>query len=170
MEDKYKAKILDWLASIVNHKFQHHFSDKWVSVNLWDNYLSISLDFRQQNQIELFNLLPEEFKGTRQHRTNKLVNENILYFKIDDVCNIKYPEIISSKLLEVTKHQSGSGGWIDVGEFFYTYDWEVFLSDNTTIIYNNQKDTMDMIKGDYIYNKTIQEREFKKFLDSISNS
>ena len=31
-----------------------------------------------------------------------------------------------------------------------------------------QKDAMDMVKGDFIYNATIQERAFVKFLDGVA--
>lgn len=158
-------QTLDWLSSLVNYDFKHNFSDRWILVNIWDNILSISFDFRQSNQKELFELLPDKYKGCKQYRTGKLVNKKTLYFTLSDLFKIEYPDIVSSELIKTTKHQSGSGGWIDVGEFFYTYDWLVHLSDNTTIDYNNQTNKMDMVKGDYIYNCRIQEREFINFLN-----
>jgi len=163
-----KSKVLDWLSAMVNHTFNHHFSDKWINVNIWNNDLTISFDSRQENQVELFNKLPDNIKGCIQRNTNKRVNEKTLYFKVSEICNIIYPDIVSNKLIKKTKHQSGSGGWIDVGEYFYTYDWEVLLSDNTTINYNNQEPKMDMIKGDYSFNRRIQEREFKKLINLLT--
>jgi hypothetical protein len=160
----YKPRILDWLSSLVNHKFKHHHSDNWIIVSIWDDVLTITLDFRQPNQLELFNKLPTHLKGCLQIGTNKLVNEKTLYFKVSEICNVNYPDIIWHKLINKTKHQSGSKGWTDTGDFFYTYKWELFLSDNTSIMYSNQRNKMDMVKGNYIYNKTIQEREFKKFI------
>jgi hypothetical protein len=50
------------------------------------------------------------------------------------------------------------------GDIFYSYDWEVFLDDDTSIMYYNQKEKMDMVKGDFIYNSIIQERSFVNFL------
>jgi hypothetical protein len=159
-----KPQVLDWLASLVNIQFNHHFSDRWVKINIWDNVLTISLDFRQPAQKELFDLLPDSYKGVKQIGTNKLVNKTTLYFKISDLFPINYPDIIKSELINKKKHQSGSGGWIDVGDFFYTYDWLVYLSDGTTIKHHNQNKTMDMIKDDCIYNTKIQKREFINFI------
>ena len=66
------------------------------------------------------------------------------------------------------KQRGGTGGWHSASDDFYTYDWEVFLSDGSSILYHNQKDKMDMVKGDFIYNATIQERAFVKFLDGVA--
>jgi hypothetical protein len=44
----------------------------------------------------------------------------------------------------------------------------VFLNDGSSLFYHNQKDKMDMVKGDFIYNATIQERAFVKFLEGVA--
>lgn len=166
--DNHKSKILDWLSSLVNHSFEHHFSDKWISVDIWDNIVSISLDLRQPNQLELFNKLPKENKGCLQKGTGKLVNEQTLYFKLSDICEIEYPTIVSHKLIKRNEHQeSEKGGWYIVGSYWYSYDWELTLSDNTTIQYNNQKNKMDLKESSRIFKNIIQEREFFKFIDSL---
>lgn len=166
--DKYKPKILDWLASLVNHTFTHHFSDKWISVNIWDNQLSISFDFRQPNQTELFDKLPNEIKGCLQHGTGKLVNEKTLYFKVSEIIPFEYPIIVSSKLVKTNKHQeSEKGGWYIKGSYWYSYDWELALSDGSTIEYSNQKNTMDLKETDVIFKTRIEEKEFYKFIENL---
>jgi len=163
----YNSLLLDWLSSLVNYSFIHSFSDNWAKYNIWDGELMVSLDFRQNTHKELFDLLPSKYKGCKQKGTGKLVNEKTLYFKLFDFIDISYPEIESSILIQRHKHQSTEHGWNIVGEYFYTYNWLVSLSDGTDIHYSNQEDKMDMIKGDFIYNARIQERAFKSFLESF---
>lgn len=167
--NKLKPAILDWLASTVNYKFKHHFSDTWINCTIWDNQLSISLDFRQDSHKELFKKLPNKYKGCLQYGTGKLVNDKTLYFNIENLIDINYPEITNSTLLRRNKVRGGKGGWYSASDDFYTYDWEVQLDDGTTINYHNQINKMDMIKGDFIYNAEIQEREFVKFLNTEEN-
>lgn len=164
MKTDQKSKVLDWLSSLVDHEFTHHFSDNFISVNIWDDVLTIGLDFRQPNQTELFEKLPQQIKGCLQRGTGKLVNTNTLYFKVSDVCKVDYPDITGSELIKKDEHQSGSGGWIDVGEYFYTYDWRVNLSDGTFVEYHTQKDTMDLTENHVIYKTLIQKREFLNFI------
>lgn len=166
--DKYKPKILDWLSSLVNHTFTHHFSDKWISVNISNNQLSISFDFRQPNQVELFDKLPNEIKGCLQDGTGKLVNKKTLYFKVSEIVTFEYPTIISSKLITNVKHQeSEKGGWYIKGKYYNSYDWELTLSDGSTIEYSNYKDTMDLKETDLIFKTKIEEKEFYKFIENL---
>jgi len=168
--EKLKPLILDWLSSLVDHTFSHHFSDVFIHYSIWDDQLCISLDFRQANQQELFDKLPKHIKGTPQRNTGIMVNLYTLYFKVSEICQFDYPEIISHELIKKTKHQSSEKGWYIKGEHFYTYDWKVNLSDGTSITYHNQKEQMDMVKNDHIYNCRIQEREFEKFILRLSRS
>lgn len=169
--DKYKPKVLDWLASLVNHTFIHHFSDKWISVGIWNNELSISLDLRQLNQVELFNKLPNEIKGCLQEGTGKLVNEKTLYFKVSEIVPFEYPTIVSSRLTTTNKHQeSEKGGWYIKGRYYNSYDWELILSDGSTIEYSNYKDTMDLKETDLIFKTKIEEKEFYKFIEDFKPS
>lgn len=165
MKTNYYSIILDWFSNMVDHSFIHSFRDKWMMYSIWNGTLSIRLDLETKEQKELFDLLPSNYKGCAQYGTGKLVNERVLYFKVEDIIPISYPDIIGSKLIHKEKHQSTNHGWIETGCYFYTYDWQVLLSDETSILYHNQLDKMDMIKGDYIYNARIQEREFYKFLE-----
>jgi hypothetical protein len=163
--DNLKPQILDWLSSLVNHEFKHHFSDKWISINIYNDTLNISFDFRQPNQVELFNKLPDNLKGCLQYGTGKKVNEKNLYFKISDIIKFEYPSIKSYKLLQKNKHQeSEKGGWYIKGSYWYSYDWEILLSDGNIISYNNQKDKMDLKESDFIFKTKIQEYQFKKFI------
>lgn len=107
--------------------------------------------------------------GQIQSHTLKIVNTTYFYLPLDKLLTIDYPEIVGHKLIHKVKHNSGSGGWIDKGEFFYTYDWEVTLSDNTTILYHNQKDTMDMVRDSFIYRDKINERAFISFLQKYQS-
>lgn len=167
---KQKALILDWLSSLVGYVFPHQFSDQFIHVSIWNDQLSIGLDFRQPAQLDLFEKLPKELKGCLQYGTGKLVNEQNLYFKISEICSFIYPTINYSKLIRREKHQSGSGGWIDVGEYFYTYDWELTLSDGSTIFHHNQSEIMDLVEESVLFRTKIQEKEFFKFINSYDKS
>jgi hypothetical protein len=166
--DKLKSKILDWLSSLVNHKFEHHFSDQWINVHIYDGRLSVFLDFRQPNQVELFNKLPDSLKGCLQKGTGKLVNEKTLYFNIEDIIDFEYPTIVSSKLIKRDKHQeSEKGGWYIVGSYWYSYTWELTLSDGTTMIYKNQENKMDLEESSYTFRANVQEYHFEKFIENF---
>jgi hypothetical protein len=164
MNNKNKTLILDWLSKQVNYKFEHSFKNGWINVGVWDSMLSISLDFRVKEQQELFDLLPVKYKGCLQHGTGILVNEKVLYFNVHDICKVEYPDIVGSKLLTKHKNQGGKGGWTSADDWFYTYLWEINLSDGTTIQYKNQQDYVDLVKGNIIYTKIIDERTLFEFL------
>jgi len=99
----------------------------------------------------------------------KIVNEKTFYLQLKQLLHIEYPDILNSKLLSKNKQQGGSSGWYSTSDTFYTYDWEVFLSDGSSLVYHNQKDKMDMVKGDFIYNSIIQERAFINFLQKFGS-
>jgi hypothetical protein len=169
--DKLKPKILDWLSSLVDHKFEHNFSDQWINVNIYDGTLSISLDFRQPCQLELFNKLPDNLKGCLQRGTGKLVNEKNLYFNVEDIVDFEYPTIIKSKLIKRDKHQeSEKGGWYIAGKYYYSYTWELTLSDGTTMIYKNQVPKMDLKESSYTFKSNIQDYHFEKFIESFEKT
>jgi len=164
--DKHcKPLILDWLASLFGYKdYPHSFKDQWISWNIWDGELSIGFDLRQEEQSRLLSLIHPRFLGCPQSGTLKVVNEKNFYLQLSRLLHIEYPEIKNSKLVSKNKHSGGTGGWSSPSDDFYTYDWEVFLSDGTSLLYNNQSEKMDLKKGDFIYNSIIQERAFVKFL------
>jgi hypothetical protein len=155
-----KPKILSFLCKIFNCvDFQHSFHDQFISWTIWDGVLSIRLDLRNEMQKNLLNSTPIYFKGTPQQRTLKIVNENTIYIRLKDLIKIDYPNIIECKLLSKNKEKC------DAGDSFYSYNWEVFLDDNSSIFHYNQKEKCDIRKGDFIYDKIIQERAFVSFLE-----
>jgi hypothetical protein len=162
-----KPLILKWLCELFNYNnYPHSFKDQWISWTIWQGELSVSFDLRQDEQIKLISLIHPRFLGCPQHRTLKIVNETNFYLQLDRLLDIKYPEIKNSRLIRRNKERGGTGGWSSPSDDFYTYDWEVFLSDSTSIFYHNQKDKMDMVKGDFVYTATIQERAFVEFLNT----
>lgn len=168
LDKKCKPLILKWLSSLFGYAdYPHSFKDQWISWGIWDGKLSVSFDLRQEEQAKLLSLIHPRFLGCPQYKTLKVVNEESFYLQLKDLLDIKYPEITGSKLLSKDKQRGGTGGWHSASDDFYTYDWEVFLSDGSSLFYHNQKDTMDMIKGDFIYNATIQERAFVNFLHGV---
>ena len=165
-----KTLILKWLCELFGYKdYPHSFKDQWILPTIWNGILSISFDSRVEEHNKLISLIPAQFMGTVQYKSLKIVNKKTFYVVLDRLGDIKYPNIIKSVLKDTTKHAGGSGGWTSESDAFYTYDWEVFLDDDTSIMYNNQKDVMDMVKGDFIYNKIIQERWFINFLTNLNS-
>lgn len=90
----------------------------------------------------------------------KIVNENNFYLQLKQLLHIEYPDIKGSKLLSKVKHVDNDG------DTFYTYEWQVFLTDESSVFYKNQENKMDMIKGDFSYQSIIQERTFINFLNN----
>ena len=163
LDKKYKPLILKWLSSLFGYEnYPHSFKDQWINWDIWDGELSVSFDLRQEEQVKLLSLIHPRFLWCPQYKTLKVVNEKSFYLHLKQLLHIEYPEIKGSKKIDQTKHKDNDG------DTFYTYDWEVFLSDGSSILYHNQKDKMDMVKGDFIYNATIQERAFVKFLDGVA--
>lgn len=162
-DKKSKPLILKWLSSLFGYEnYPHSFKDQWINWNIWNGELSVSFDLRQEEQVKLLSLIHPCFLGCPQFKTLKVVNEKSFYLHLKRLLHIEYPEIKDSKKINQTKHTDNDG------DTFYTYDWEVFLSDGSSILYHNQKDKMDMVKGDFIYNATIQERAFVKFLQGVA--
>jgi len=157
LDKKIKPLILKWLSNLFGYEnYPHSFKDQWITWNIWDGLLSVYFDLRQKEQVKLLSLIPSHF-----------LKKDTFYLQLNKFLDIEYPEIIDSKLLSKDKHRGGSNGWYSKSDEFYTYDWEVFLNDGSSLFYHNQKDTMDMIKGDIIYNTIIQERTFVKFLQNL---
>ena len=168
LDKEIKPLLLTWLSNLFGYKtYPHSFKDQWINWNIWDGILSISFDLRQEEQIKLLSLIHPRFLGTPQYKTLKIVNEKNFYLPLKNLLHIEYPEITGSKLLSKNKQLGGIGGWNSPSDYFYNYDWEIFLSDGSSIFYHNQKNTMDMVKKDFIYNVTIQERAFVNFLQGV---
>jgi hypothetical protein len=168
LDKKIKPLILKWLSSLFGYEnYPNSFKDQWIRYSIWEGELNVGFDLRQEEQAKLLSLIHPRFLGCVQKKTLKVVNEKTFYIQLKDFLAIEYPEIKGSKLLIKKQHLGGTGGWYSKSDDFYTYDWEVFLSDNTSIFYHNQKDIMDMVKDDFIYNVKIQERAFVNFLNSL---
>jgi hypothetical protein len=165
LDKKYKPLILKWLSSLFGYKnYPHSFKDQFISWNIWDGELTVTFDLRQEEQAKLLSLIHPRFLGCPQYKTLKVVNEDSFYLQLRDLLYIKYPEITGNIFLSRRNQRGGTGGCHSASDDFYTYDWEVFLSDGTSLFYHNQKDKMDMVKGGFIYNARIQERAFVNFL------
>lgn len=164
-DKKYKPLILKWLCEVFEYKnYPYSFRDQWIIWNVsHDGELWVSFDHRQEEQRKLFSMIPIRFLGAIQWKTLKIVNEKSFYLPLSRFLTIKYPEIISSKLLSKTKHIDNDG------DDFYSYDWEIFLNDGTSIHYSNYSQHMDMKHGDYYYTNRINTREFLKFLEKYNN-
>lgn len=148
-----KPAVIDWLIEKfnLNIKYEHSFKDQWISVNIWDGQLTISFDTRQPEQVQLFNALPAEIKGTKQHGTGKMVNLQTLYFDMNKEFTINYPEIKSKEIVGKVKHTDNDG------DTFYVYSWLVKMNDETEMIFTNQDNNkLDIEK--WIYPTRIQER------------
>lgn len=168
LDKKLKPLILSWLSNLFGYdNYQHSFKDQWINWGIWDGWFTVSFDLRQEEQVKLLSLIHPRFLGVPQRSTLKIVNEKTFYLELKQLLNIEYPDITGSKLLSKIKQRGGTGGWHSASDDFYTYEWEVFLSDGSSLFYKNQKDVMDMVKGDFIYNARIQERAFVNFLQDF---
>lgn len=163
LDKKYKPLILKWLSSVFEYEnYPHSFKDQWINWNICNGQLQIIFDTRAEEQAKLLSLIHPRFLGTVQYKTLKIVNQKTFYLRLSDLLHIDYPEIQKSRQISETKQIDNDG------DTFYIYEWEVFLSDDSSIIYSNQKNKMDMTKGDFIYNDMIQERAFVKFLEQYA--
>jgi hypothetical protein len=168
LDKKLKPLIIKWLAKTFGYdNYPHSFKDQWIIWGVCDGTLSVSFDLRQEEHIKLLSLIHPRFLGCPQYKTLKIVNEKSFYIELNRFLNIQYPEIVSSKLLRKTRVDGGTGGWRSPSDDFYTYDWDVFLSDGSSVVYHNQTDKMDMVKGSFTYNSIIQERAFTAFLKTL---
>lgn len=154
---KYKPAVIDWLVNRFGlSPYNHSFKDQWIVVSIWDGSLSIYFDTRQPEQVELFNSIPDEFKGCLQQGTGKLVNKDNLYFYFGKEWQVEYPTITGSKIIKEAKHVDNDG------DDFYVYDQLINLSDGTQIIYSNQAKRLDI--SDYSFRTIIQERFFYQMI------
>ncbi len=159
LDKLYKPLIIKWLCKQFNYQYYpHSFKDQWILWSIWEGMLTISFDGRQDEHNKLLSLIHPRFLGIPQYKTLKIVNEKNFYLQLNHLLNIDYPAIVGHELLSTEKHKD------DDGDVFYTYKWNVFLADGTSVIYNNMVDKMDLIKSDFVYNKIIQERAFTEFL------
>lgn len=159
---KYKPLIIKWLCKQFGYKdYPHSYKDQWINWNIWDNWLSISFDLRQEEHLQLMRAIPSRFFGINQNETLKYVNEHVFYLYLSQLFHIKRPEITGYNLLQKHKHTDNDG------DVFYTYEWIVELNDKTKILYNNQSGTMDLKRGDLMYNSIIDTREFLNFLEKL---
>jgi hypothetical protein len=157
----YRPLILDWLSRRYDLKpFQHSFKDQWLSYNIWCGQLTISHNTRVEEQVELFNSLPDNIKGCKQQGTGKMVNLKTLYFTLSDFLKIEYPEITKQELFKTDRSKD------DDGDDFIVYNYKVHLSDGTILYYSNQKlnEPMDM---QYLFPTYIQERAFLRYIKGI---
>lgn len=165
LDKEVKPLILKWLSKQFGYiNYPHSFKDQWINWNVNNGEICVGFDLRQNEQVKLLSLIPTRFLGTPQRGTLKIVNDQNFYLQLNRITNIEYPSIEKSVLLKKEKHTGGKGGWISASDSFYTYDWEVFLSDGSSVYYHNQKDFMDMKEGDSSYNSIIHERAFVSFL------
>lgn len=165
LDKTYKPLILKWLARLFNYdNYPHSHADQWITWSTYDGELTVSFDLRQPEQVKLLSLIHPRFIGVPQYTSLKVVNEKSFYVDLKRLFKIDYPNIVSSKLINRVKHKDNDG------DTFYTYDWEIFLDDNTSVMYHNQKEKMDMVKGDYSYKNLIEERKFVEFLNTIINN
>jgi len=171
MSNNYSKEIGKWLCKQFNYPNQsNNFNSNWIKWNIWDGKLTIDFDTRIDDQNILISCIPLQFMGTIQHNTLKIVNKNTFYLPIEKLLQIKYPKITHSILLKTIKNQqSEKGGWYIKGEYWYSYDWEIFLDDNTSILYHNQLDKMDLTEESLVFKTRIQEREFINFLKQQTN-
>lgn len=145
--------VIDWLVAKFDlPAYEHSFKDKFILTNIWNGRISISVDKRVPEQVALFNSIPDNYKGTPQYQTGKIVNKDTLYFNLNNEFEIPYPKILSSKIIIKQKHKD------DDNDIFYTYDHELKLSDGTFAIYHNQSEKMDI--STVTLNSMIQQRFF----------
>jgi hypothetical protein len=150
-QDKFKPGAIDWLIGKFNlPPFNHSFKDKWISLNIWHGQLSIGFDFRVTEQVDIFNAIPESYKGCKQVGTGKIVNTQYLYFDIENEWQVEYPSIKSTKIVNKDLHKDNDG------DDFYTYDHILELSDGTQMLYHNQSSKCDISIDTFI--TKVQER------------
>ncbi len=160
-DKKYKSLILKWMAKQFNYPdYPHSFKDQFINWNIWDSELTIIFDSRQLEQMKLLSLIPPQMVGAVQYKSLLIVNKHTFNIRIEKLGAIEYPEINGYTLIkEVTQFDND-------GDIFYEYNWEISLTDGTSIEYNNQDEYPNLNKGDIIYNSIIQERFFCNFLEN----
>lgn len=161
LDMEIKPLVLKWLCDKFGYKsYPHSHADQWINWHIFDGRLSIGFDHRQEEQVKLLSLIPCQLRGAPQSGTLKIVNDDYFYLQLKDAVHIKYPEITGHRLINKEKHVDNDG------DTFYVYNWEVSLSDGTSIKYRNQNANMDLTKRSFSYDSIIQERCFVEFLIS----
>lgn len=150
--NRYKKPIIDWLFRRFDIKPFDVEHTQWISYSIWDGNLSISFDFRQPSQKKLFDLLPDSIKGIPRISDGKMVNLNTLYFNVNDIRPVIYPDIISKELLIKDSMID------DDGDTFYEWVYKVKLSDDTFVIMTTQKE--GELPLDFIFKSKIESRTF----------
>lgn len=165
LDKEIKPLIIKWLCNLFGYTdYVGDFRDQWITWGVWDGELNVGFDHRSDQHKKLLSLIHPRFLGAIQYSTLNVVNAKTFYLDLERMGDIKYPNIVSSTLLHKHENKGGKGGWSSPSDSFYSYEWEVFLDDGTSLYYRNQSETMDMVKGDYVYRSTIQERFFVEFL------
>lgn len=163
--DWYKSSIIKWLCEVFGYlDYPHTFADKWISWRIDNSRLSVSFDLRQPEQAKLLSLIHPRFLGIPQNSTLKIVNEKTFYLELDRLFILTYPSIIKKTIINKTKHID------DDGDIFYVYDWELILDDNTTILYRNQSNILNIDENHFIYQSIINERKFINFLEKYKTT
>lgn len=164
-DGKFKKLILKWLASITGTEYEHSYSDTFMHWTIFYDELKISLDKRQENQSELFNALPDKYKGTISS-SGVLVNTDSLYFRIDEIVQgFEYPSVSSYKFIDKIKHQECEKGWYIKGSYWYEYVWEVTLSNNMSFIHKIQEsDKFTIDVNSYTFRTRVHELLFEQFI------
>jgi hypothetical protein len=159
-----KPLILKWLAAVSGYKdYPHSFKDQWIRWSVWRGDVSVSFDSRVKDQQELSDLLVPKFPGSAESRSPEKIPVDFFFISLGELFDIESPDIIGYKLIGKTAYETKDG------DEFSTYKWEVFLDDETSIIYQNQKDVMDMEVGDKHYSSTIEQRAFITYVKNITN-
>lgn len=153
-DSRIKSLIIDGLCEMVKYKhYPHSFLDENVIWTVWEDHLIINFDMNVPQQKELYDIIPGYYKGP----------DHKILLKISHFVKVIYPNIVSSRLLRTVSMGDSSG-------YIYVYHWEVRLSDDTSIAYENTVSRMDLIKGEPYYNKIIQQRALVKYLWTMNMS
>lgn len=141
--------------------YKHSFQDSFLTFNIWDNELSISFDFRCEEQSKLFEALPKEIKGYKQKWTGKMVNLKNLYFTLTDFIKVEYPEIRKQELFKTDRSKDNDG------DDFYVYNYKVHLADGSILLFSNQSKN-EPLNMNWIYPTYINTRAFLRYLKGIN--
>jgi hypothetical protein len=162
---KRNYQVIDWLVKKFDlPPYNHSFRDGFALIRIWVGQLTISFDFRCEEQKALFDAIPNEYKGTKQVGTGKLVNEKTLYFDLNKEFDIPYPEVIKINIVkdwwDGPKHDSDS---------IHFFEFELTLADGS--IYHNKEQKPHLSKGfyDYVLPSKIQQKFFYEQVEKISN-
>lgn len=152
-KQQYSPKIIKYICNTFGYEnYPHSFKDKFITWYIWEGKLVVSFDLRQKEHVALL---------------SQCNAGNHIRIPLSSILQIYYPKIMGSKLVRKRKEHGGVGGFISASDDFYSYEWNVSLSDGSIIIYENQKNEMDMTEHDVLYMSIIQERAFVGFLQRL---